>query len=63
MRYPRNEREAHAEMMRGMDVRPAEEAPRSRLSDFMQVFWQYRWHGIAYAAKRAYGIAFKGLPF
>ena len=25
MKYTRNEREAHAEMMRGMDVRPAEE--------------------------------------
>ena len=25
MREPRNEREEHAEMMRGMEVRPAEE--------------------------------------
>ena len=26
MRYQRNERQAHAEMMRGLDARPAEEA-------------------------------------
>ena len=63
MTYPRNDRQAHAEMVRGLDVRPAEEAPRSRIAEFVDVFRQYSRHGIAYAAKRAYGIAIKGLPF
>jgi hypothetical protein len=62
MKYPRNERQAHAEMARGMDVRQAE-PQQSRIAEFVSVFRQYSRHGIVYAAKRAYGIAFRGLPF
>ena len=61
MKPPRNEREAHAALSR-TPARPAE-PEQSRLSEFVQVFRLYRNHGIAYAAKRAYGVAFKGLPF
>ena len=61
MTYPRNEREAHAALSRTQEM-PAE-PEQSRLSEFAQVFRLYRRHGIAYAAKRAYGIAFRGLPF
>ena len=61
MKTTRNEREAHAALMR-TPAMPAE--PKScRLSEFAQVFRLYRRHGIAYAAKRAYGVAFRGLPF
>ena len=62
MRDPRNERQAYAEMVRGLDVRPAK-PQQSRIAEFVDVFRQYRRHGIVYAAKRAYGVAFRGLPF
>ena len=69
MKAPRNEREAHSALMRMPALHAdvlgeGERAPRmSRLSEFAQVFRLYRRHGIAYAAKRAYGVAFRGLPF
>lgn len=61
MKAPRNERGAHAALSR-TPAMPAE-PEQSRLSEFVQVFRLYRSHGIAYAAKRAYGVAFRGLPF
>ena len=61
MKPPSNEREAHAALSR-TPARPAE-PEQSRLFEFAQVFRLYRNHGIAYAAKRAYGVAFRGLPF
>ena len=61
MKSPRNEREAHAALMRTPAI-PAETEP-SRISEFVHVFRLYRNHGMFYAAKRAYGIAFRGLPF
>ena len=33
------------------------------LREFFTVFWQYRRHNPLYAARIAYGCAFKGLPF
>lgn len=71
MTYPRNDAEAHAEMLLASQTRRQSHdwsAERmgfmSRLLEFAHVFWHYsKYHGIAYAAKRAYGIAFKGLPF
>ena len=61
MKAPRNEREAHSALMRtpAMPVEPEQ----SRISEFVHVYRLYRNHGMLYAAKRAYGIAFKGLPF
>jgi hypothetical protein len=35
----------------------------SRFAEFLRVFWQYRSHSIAYAARIAYGCAFRKLPF
>ena len=64
MKDPRNEREDHAEMMRGIRTRPVYESRPGGFAEFCAVFLQYRrHHGIAYAARIAYGIAFKGLPF
>ena len=71
MREPRNEREAHAEMMLASQTRrqshdwsAQRKGLMSRLIEFMHVFWHYsKYHGVAYAARIAYGIAFKGLPF
>ena len=70
MKEPRNEREAHAALMRMPALHAdvlgdGERTTRmSRLIEFVHVFLHYsKYHGIAYAAKRAYGIAFKGLPF
>ena len=61
MKAPRNEREEHSALMRtpAMPVEPEQ----SRISEFVQVFRMYRSHGMFYAAKRAYGMAFRGLPF
>lgn len=36
----------------------------SRLREFLQVYRLYRQaHSVSYAARIAYGIAFRGLPF
>ena len=61
MKAPRNEREEHSALMRtpAMPVEPEQ----SRISEFVHVYRLYRNHGMLYAAKRAYGIAIKGLPF
>ena len=61
MKAPRAHCEAHAALMR-TPAMPVEPEP-SRLSEFVHVFRMYRSHGMFYAAKRAYGIAFRGLPF
>ena len=61
MKEPRNEREEHSALMRTQPI-PAGPEP-SRISEFVHVYRLYRNHGMLYAAKRAYGIAFKGLPF
>ena len=71
MTYPRNERHAHAEMLRASQTRhqshdwiAEREGFMSRFIEFAHVFWHYsKYHGVAYAARRAYGIAIKGLPF
>lgn len=35
----------------------------TRLAEFVRVFWQYRSQPITYAARIAYGCAYRGLPF
>ena len=71
MRDTRNEREAHAEMLRASQTRrqshdwsTERKGFMSRFIEFARVFWRYsKYHGVAYAARIAYGIAFQGLPF
>ena len=55
---------SQSEMWPLWDEKGDKEGFMSRFAEFLHVFLHYsKYHGIAYAARRAYGIAFKGLPF
>lgn len=71
MKAPRNDAEAHTEMLRASQTRRQSHdssAERkgfmSRLIEFWREYRRNRKHSsVARSARIAYGIAFKGLPF
>ncbi|MFV0601858.1 MAG: hypothetical protein ACK5NE_08580 [Brachymonas sp.] len=71
MTYPRNERQAHAELLRASQTRRqshdwdgSRKSFWARLAEFWREYRHNRKHSsVARSARIAYGIAFKGLPF